>query len=115
MVNIKNKLNQKAVVWKVVGKDIYGAPGFGNPFEINIRWEDKQQKVIADQEEIISQAIIFCLAEENVTVGDWVWLGELLSLSSSEEGNPVDIAKQVKVIENCRKMDGTISYKKLWL
>lgn len=112
-MNLTRNLKQTIVWWRKTGKDGYGKPVLADPIEIAGRWEDKQRKIVSQGEEIISQAMIF--VDRDIAIGDWLFLGRLSDLSSSEEASPFVLAKEVKSFDKTPNIKGTAFERKAWV
>ena len=78
---------QKCVYWGSPTNDGWGGRTYGDPVELDCRWEDKREKFTNMKgEEHVSSAVVYL--GQDVVVNGYLYLGTLASLSSAEEGNP---------------------------
>jgi hypothetical protein len=89
-------LNQICVYWKRLAPDGHGGYLWEDPVELVCRWEIKQELISdAQGRQITSNAKI--LLNQDVVVGDFLYLGDLDDITSSS-GSPgsMDQAYEVK-------------------
>lgn len=67
---------QPAVLWPFAGYDGYGNPKVGSPYEIRVRWNDVQSRVLAPDGTTISVDAT-AVVNRKILVGSRMWLGEL--------------------------------------
>lgn len=73
---------QDAVWWPLTGHDRYGAPAYGDPREIKVRWTLTSKEVRGpDNTVIVATSAVFIdsklKTEQGLQVGDMLWLGKL--------------------------------------
>ena len=96
MALVTKMLKQKAVRWAKSGTDTYGADTWSAAAEVSVRWEDKAV-LFMDKNNVqtVSSAVVY--VGSDVKVGDWLWLGTLISLpSGSVDPRKVAGAYEVK-------------------
>jgi hypothetical protein len=80
--------NQKAVYWARLSPDGYGGWDYDDPVEIDVRWDETQEIIRDDKgEEFASRAQI--LVDQDMSVGDYLMLGELDDWDSSASAEPL--------------------------
>jgi hypothetical protein len=86
---ITKMLAQVAVWWSAGPPDSYGKPTYGEPVEINCRWEDAQEEFINANGELAT-------SRSKVYVDRDVKAGDVLSLGTLDSGVDEDNPKQNK-------------------
>jgi len=85
---------QTAVYWPLKGDesgyqdfDAYGRPQWGTPYEIECRWEDVSQEVLAaDATRVMTKAVVY--VDRDVRAGGVLYLGRLTAVDQSDpKGN----------------------------
>lgn len=78
------QLNQKATYWPAPTTDGFGALSFAAPTTINVRWEDRIERVITAQgNEENSRAVVW--VNQELELGGYLYLGE------TTEADPVNL------------------------
>lgn len=114
-MDISSKLNQTAVYWGTPVATGYGGYSYASPVEISVRWEDRQELFIniRGQEEL-SRAIVY--AEQDVSIGGYMYLGEESDLDSShDDPEVIDGAFRIEAFYNVPGVDGSQSLRKILL
>jgi len=96
MINLINtSLKQIAVYWGTPSSDGRGGRQFAAPVQINVRWDDKQEKFIdLAGNEVVSRAVV--QVGQDVQVGGYLYLGTLASLTQSTDPMDVKAAKEIR-------------------
>lgn len=97
-MDISWALNQTAIWWKRLDPDGSGGFDWEDPVEIPCRWELRQERIIEPSgEESVSRAKI--LLEEDVSVGDMLYLGDFDSIDdfTSASASPANITRAYSV------------------
>ena len=113
---LANQLNQTAVYWSNPQSDGYGGRTFDDAVEISVRWQDRQEKFIDMQgHEQVSRAVVYTSID--VTVGGYLYLGELADLSSAEEGDPfaISTAYEIRAFSKSPDIGADKFARKVWL
>jgi len=67
---------QKAVLWPLVGVNDFGKPCFGNPEQVDCRWDDGEEEYVRrDGTKSVSTATMY--PDRFIKRGSVVWLGLL--------------------------------------
>lgn len=83
-MNLKKILNQTAVYWPPALDTGFGGKTYDEPYEVDVRWTDGQEKFIGNNaEEYISKAYI--LAESDFEINGRLYLGTLIDLGSGQD------------------------------
>src|SRR5574343_625644 len=102
-MNIGRLLNQTLIWWKKRGIDQYAVAIVDDPVNISGRWENKNKKIEAvGGGEIVSSSIVFVDGEQQtILIGDWLKLGNISELTSSNWLSPKEVigAKEAIHIE----------------
>ncbi len=89
-------LNQTAVWWTSSGMDGFGKRTWNSGTEISARWEDTAQTFLDPQgRETVSRSVVYVASA--VALGDFLYLGDLDDLDSTEEGDPTVVATAYEV------------------
>ena len=113
---ITRNLRQTMVWWDRSGKNKFNKPTFAAPVEKICRWEDKEELFIdTDGMEVKSQGVIY--TAHDMASGDYVYLGELADLSSSDEADPtvVSTAYEVRAFRKVPGIKSNESERKAWI
>lgn len=95
---------QTAVYWANPTEVGDGSQVFDAPVEIAVRWEDRQELFTdADGQERVSNAVVY--VGQDIEVDEYLFLGTLADLASSEEADPDSVAATYKV-RSIRKIPG---------
>lgn len=111
---INNFKKQNAVYWANPVNDGYGDYTFDSPVEIQVQWENKQEKFVSalNGEEVISRAVIF--VPQDLAIQGMLSLMSIANISSSEL--PADNnAYEIKASEKVPDHRGTNFSRKVWL
>lgn len=79
-----NQRRQKAVYWPKTGNDFNGRPTFGDPEEIDVKWEDGKRTFRQPNGDPV-QANTTVYVGQDVTLGSQLWLGELEDLPTKPD------------------------------
>jgi hypothetical protein len=91
----KKNLKQKAVYWANPVPDGYGGSTFDSPAEIDCRWEDSNELFLNDKgENVPSNSKVF--VNQDMTVGEYLFLGELTELDSHQDPERQNGAYRIK-------------------
>ena len=97
-------LRQKAVWWPLASAsgtqqlDAYGQFVYGDPIEIDCRWEDTAEDFIAsDGTTRVSSAVVF--VDRDLTVGGFIFLGTLSSLIDPTDPKNTEGAMEILQIQ----------------
>lgn len=83
MSYLTKMLKQDIVYWAFSSRDEYGTEIFAAPVEIKGRWEKSNEKFLdGDGNEVVSSSVVFLT--QDVSEGDWVFLGKIADIASSE-------------------------------
>jgi hypothetical protein len=96
--------------------DGQGGRTFDAPVEIKCRWEERQELYTdTDGQERRSNAVVF--PDRAVDVGDYLYLGDLDDLTSSEEADPQSVSEAWEVMSKSNVTDrlGNNPWRKVWL
>ena len=106
---------QTAVYWAPSTLDGFGNVTFADPIEIAVRWENKVELFIDDKgKEQKSAAVVYPISA--VLLEGYLYLGELLDLSSAEENDPKSTtAKEIRGVSVSINVRGTQMLYKAWL
>jgi hypothetical protein len=87
---------QTAVYWANPVNPGDGSQTFDTPVEVDVRWEERQE-LFTDAEgvERVSNAVVF--VGSDMVVDEYLFLGELTDLASSEEADPNSVANTQKI------------------
>lgn len=90
--------NQTIVYWANPVADGRGGHTFDAPVEVQGKWEDSQKRVIdADGNESLSESVIY--VGQDMEAGEWVFLGALADIPSSEDDtNPGDVTGSRQIV-----------------
>lgn len=103
-----------AVVWSGADPDGYGKTSFSDPKEIRVRWQSKVEIFRSDAGvDEVSEAQVF--PGEDLSNGDYLYHGDLSSLTQAQKDNPQGIAYKVRAIEKIPTLDGTQFLRKVFL
>lgn len=72
---------QKAVLWELVGYDGYGDPVFGDPTELDVRWEDDRKEIVGPNGRVIAVDATVVVDRE-IALDSRMWKGNLLDVPS---------------------------------
>lgn len=76
-------LNQTLAYWQKIGSDPTGKPVYGQPVQLNCRWEDRQQEIItADGRRVMSKGYLLLTT--------YLAPGSLVYLNSTANGALAD-------------------------
>ena len=90
-------LKQKAVLWKNPVPGQFGKYIFDIGIEIDVRWEDKMVKIRNNKNmEVLSKARI--MVDVDIEPGEYLYLGELNSLTVQEQANPFLIEDAYEIL-----------------
>lgn len=109
----KRSHKQKAVYWGTPVNTGSGYYTYDSPVEINVRWEDRQEK-FTDQngEEQLSRAVVFL--SQDVDIQGQLSLMQLINLSSTER--PEDNSGwEIKAFRKIPDFKGQNYERKVWL
>lgn len=110
-----NQLRQTAVLWANPVPDGFGGRSFDDGVEIVCRWEQRQERFTDPMgQEAVSRAVVY--VAQDLTVGDYLFLGGLSDLDSGEE-QPLDRsdAFEVRAFKSVPSLDATRSVRMAWL
>lgn len=113
---LSGQLNQKAVYWANPVNDGYGGRSFDDAIEIDVRWEDRQELFIdASGEEVRSRSVVYVAID--MSSGEYLYLGILAGLSSTEEGDPLTVssAYAIRAFRKIPNVAGDVFVRKAWL
>ena len=80
----ESMLKQTAVYWANPVNDGFGAFSYDTAVDLSVRWEDKSVLFVdAGGNEVTSRAVVYVATD--LTVGEYLMLGEVDDLSSAEE------------------------------
>ena len=98
----KRCMKQKAVYWAPVELDEFGKPGWDDPIEIDCRWEDVTEEIIApDGERVLTRAKL--IVDRDLEIKGVMWLGELDDVI--DEDNPKDNDDAWEIIQVMKTPD----------
>ena len=109
-------LNQIAVYWAAPVKDGEGGFTWAAPVEIECRWNDTVETVLAsDGKEFVSKSKVH--VDQDVVRDGMLFLGCLDDLDSSEEADPItsDDAYKIRRIDKIPTVDGQEFFRRVWL
>lgn len=110
-------LVQTAVYWASPTPDAYGGRTFTAGAEIDVRWEDRQERFLdAAGVELVSRAVVF--ADQDLEIGACLFLGTLADLTPAEEADPqiVETAYPIRQLEKVPELASTTRFvRKAWL
>ena len=110
MPNFARHLNQDVTHWGIAGTDGYGGFTFDTPVLFKGRWEEKQELFInQDAEEKLSNAI--CYLNDDVSVGDYVALGDQSLINDPTTITAFRIQNYGKITD----LSALKALRKLWL
>lgn len=113
-MNITKFYRQTAVYWGNPQPDGQGGNTFDAPVELSVRWEDGFKKIVdAKGVEIISTAMVYVPIDLNI--GGWLWLGELVDISSGQQPQETEGAKEVRVFTKFPNLRARVFQRKAWL
>lgn len=96
---------QKAVLWEEDGVDVYGAPKFKDPVEIDCRWDGvSEQFVDSDGSVKVSRARV--MVDRDFNEGSLLKRTTLASIDQSKGGREQD-AWEVRKFENIPNLRAT--------
>ena len=111
---------QTAVYWANPVADGFGGFTFDAPVELSsdndnaVRWEETQEKFVDSiGEEHLSRAIVYLT--DDVEVGEYLMLGELADLDSSQNPEGQEGAYRVMRFSKTPNVRGTQYERKAWL
>ena len=113
---LTNQLKQTAVYWGNPQSDGYGGRDFDDAVEISVRWQDRQELFIdAQGREQTSRAVVYVATD--LSIGGYLYLGELADLSSAEEGDPLSVstAYEIRAISKTPDIGADRFVRKVWL
>jgi hypothetical protein len=107
-------LNQTAVYWARNGFNSEGAPSFDDPVEVDCRWEDRAERFLSPSgEELISSAVV--MVSRDMDAGDYLFLGDLDDLDSSQDALTQDGAWPVRAFGKIPGIKATDFQRVAWL
>lgn len=93
---MKLKLKQTATYWANPSNDGFNNYTFDSPAQVNVRWEDHQEKVVDENGiEIISKAKVF--VDQDMESKEWLMLGTSSEVNPQSEETAFEIIKFEKV------------------
>lgn len=117
MPNIITKnLRQVAVYWGNPSSDGYGGRTFDDAVEMSVRWQDRQELFVdAQGREQTSRAVVYVATD--LIIGGYLYLGELIDLSSAEEGDPLAVATayEIRSVSKTPDIGADRFARKVWL
>lgn len=107
-------LNQIAVYWERLSPDGLGGYTWEDPVEIAVRWENTIEKYVdLNGTERRSQAKVFL--DQDVSEGDYLYLGDLDGITSSSLPGNTKGAFQVRRFDKIPDLSGTEFLRRAWL
>lgn len=99
MTNYINRRHEQTIVyWQETGRSGAGESTFAAPVEITGRWEDRQLNFTDNTgKESIASSVVF--VDQDIKAGDWVLLGTIAGIASSEDDtnpNKVTNAREIR-------------------
>ena len=89
---------QPAVYWSPPVADGYGGYNFANIEELKVRWEGKNEIITtADGRQVTSTMEV--LVPKKLTLGGYLWFGELATLTSVERSDPKSIVDARPILQ----------------
>lgn len=113
---LTRNLEQTAVYWASPSPSGRGGYSYDDPVELDVRWEDKQEKFVdVNGQEMISGAIV--IVDQDVDIGGILFLGDLDDLDSSEEASPGSVkqAWEIRKFEKTPNIKALGYYRKAYL
>ena len=113
---LANQLKQTAVHWGNPSSDGFGGRTFDDAVELDVRWQDRQELFVdAQGREQTSRAVVYVATD--LSVGGYLYLGELADLSSAEEGDPLTVATayEIRAISKTPDIGADRFARKVWL
>lgn len=113
---LTDNLIQTVVYWGGPVPDGYGSFTFDSPVELSARWEDRNELFIdSTGQESRSLAVVF--AGQDIDIGGWLFLGELIDIDSGLTDTPhlVPGARQVRGFRKVPSLDAESFERKVWL
>lgn len=110
------QLINTAVVWSSGISDGYGGWVYGDPSEIDCRWDEgKNEKSTPTAEEEVPSTLIW--TDSPLIIGDYVYLGELADLTQTQKDDPqtISTARRVKRTAKVSSVTGNLTVYKAWL
>jgi len=118
-MNLQKYLNQTAVYWANPVSDGLGGYTYSDPVEVDVRWTDKQEKVLSaglsaenTVEEILSKSVI--LAESDFDTQGRMFLGTLIDLESDNLPGSVN-ALTIVTVDKIPTINATQFLRKVYL
>lgn len=109
---ITDNLKQTVVYWANPVPDGYGGFTFDTPVELSGRWEYRNDLFIDGKgREVRSSAVVY--VSEDVAVGGWLFLGELIDLTS--DWSIPNEAKEIRGFRKVPDLDAVYFERKAWL
>jgi hypothetical protein len=101
-----SQLNQDAVLWMAIGRDIYGQPVVSNePRQLKVQWNNVRQEALDAKGNTISiDAIV--VTDVDIKVGSVMWLGKIDDLVGTSPAQPVQDAMQVQTFNATLDLKG---------
>jgi len=108
------ELNQTAVYWERLTPDGLGGWTWEDPVEIAVRWESIVEKYTdVNGVERRSQAKVFL--EQDISEGDYLYLGDLDDITSGSLPGNTKGAFQVRRFDKIPDLAGTEFLRRAWL
>ncbi len=107
-------LNQTAVYWERGESDGYGDYDWEDPVEVSCRWVEKNERFLdLNGEEKISKAKV--LVNQEMSVGDYLYLGSIDDLTSSSDPANTEGAYPIRQFDRIPDIFGEEFLRRAWL
>lgn len=104
----------KAVYWALLGPSGDGSIRYAAPVEIKVRWSDKEEEFFDDKgRRSVSKTVVH--VDRDVTLGGYLWHGELTSLTSSTRPQSNQGAEEIRGLRVVKNFKGTETFRRAFL
>jgi hypothetical protein len=113
---LNGAMNQKAVHWVKNAQDGYGQTSYSQAVSLDVRWQESSKLFISQTgKEETSQHVVY--AETSIEFDDYLWLGDLTSLSAAQKADPTLVTRALPVRGRNKSYDlqGNIFVSKVFL
>lgn len=99
---ITSSRKQKVVYWPPGKSDDFGRTQYGDPVEVNARWDDMSVHFLdAFGETVTSEAVV--MVDRPMKIGGWLWLGRLQDVEFSDPSKN-EGAKKIRSFQANQKL-----------
>lgn len=93
---LSGALNQAAVFWAKDSVDGYGQITYSAAVSLDVRWQESSKLFISQTgKEEVSSHVVY--AETSIEFDDYLWLGDLSSLSAAQKADPMLVERALPV------------------